>query len=261
MHDTRGVCRKRPWLVELPGSASWSADHGDVLPVVGELLDAVVAQFADVDETFFVDLDGVRVSQLTRLTPRAAPGLDELGRRLLKIENLYTMVRCIGNPKLILFIDEQSLGPQKRSVRFTVVANLTYGLARGVKFLNSIEVAVFADVVVAGGILNHVGQKSKLPQTASGFSANGSFVHQFTFGRIEQNSEVVSIGDHQQPVMAEAHPARFSIDAFGRPPTTDEVPIAVEDLDAAGFVDDEELVRRADCDRAWFNEATVIEPF
>ena len=42
--------------------------------------------------------------------------------------------------------------------------------------------------------------------------------------------------------MAEAHPTGLAVDARGRSPRPNEFSVAVEDLDAAGFVDDEELV-------------------
>ncbi len=247
--------------MELTGATSGAANHCHVFPVAGEFLDAVVAQFADVDKTLLVDFDGVRVSQLAGLTAFAAPCFYEPRRRLLEVENLNAVIGGVGDPKLIFFIHEQSLRSKKRSGFFPVTADLTHGFSGCVKFLNSIEVTVFSDVVVTGRILDDVREKSKLPQTASCFSTNVPLGHHFPFGRIEQDLEIVRVGHHQQPVVAEAHPAWFAVDACGRSPGPDKFSVAVEDLNAAGFVDDEEVVGFVNGDCARFDKSSVVEPF
>ncbi len=65
------------------------------------------------------------------------------------------------------------------------------------------------------------------------------------------------VGDHQVAVAIEAQAGRLAVGVVGRGPLAEEGAVGLEDLDAGGLVDDEELFVAVDGDGAGRFEAAV----
>src|SRR5688572_21037629 len=99
------------------------------------------------------------------------------------------MVARIGHPKLVLVIDRQRLRPQEFARCAAVSAPFFEELSVAVVFVNTVELAVLGNIVVATRVLHGVGYKAKLTGSQSVRSAD--LPQQFPLRRVNQQAMIM----------------------------------------------------------------------
>ena len=111
--STTAILYDRPRIVELARLSADVSPQTHQSTFEGEFLHAMVTKFTDVNVSFAVEDQVVRVSQLPRVRSLLAPGAYQLRMISSRVENLDAMVACVGDPDVIALIDGQILWPDE----------------------------------------------------------------------------------------------------------------------------------------------------
>ena len=122
-------------------------------------------------------------------------------------------------------------------------APLRQKISIGIKFLNSIRIAILADIKTAFLIANGIGDKGKFARRMASDSPNLLVPAKITAERVGERAIIMGVGDQQvwDGVGAwwrfdsqSGGPSVFGVRCF---PTSLEIPIDVKNLDPPGGID------------------------
>src|SRR5262245_15708274 len=130
IHPPERVAGDAPRLIELAGLSAVAAPTAEVLAGEREFLHAMIAELAEVnDARFFVEMQIVRITKLTRLPAIRAPALRQLRLGAGDIKDLHAMVASIGDPQEPRAIELHFLRSEKLAEFAAVAAPLQLELA------------------------------------------------------------------------------------------------------------------------------------
>lgn len=155
--ETRRIDSKSPRLMHLPRFAPRSTPIAMRVSFQIELLDSMIAEFANVDEALAIHRDVVGIAQLSLAVAVFSELKQKRRRFLFGIENLNPMIAGVGNPQSILFVDRHPLGPQKHPGIAPVSSDGTDKFSVGIEFLNAIKITILANVQIALGVFDDIG--------------------------------------------------------------------------------------------------------